>query len=95
MNRGHQVKEAALGAGTVLPQEVAILTSPWKRWRERMRAIDRGNVRAYFRLARLQAAQLDLAMERWHRERQEIDTPLEAEDELRRQILALRRQAAF
>src|SRR5205814_5655340 len=41
-------KEAALGGGTVLPQEVAILTSPWKRWRERMRAVDRGNVRAYF-----------------------------------------------
>ena len=44
-------KEAALGGGTVLPQEVAILTSPWKRWRERMRAVDRGNVRAYFTLA--------------------------------------------
>ena len=88
-------KEAALGAGTVLLQEVTILTSPWKRWRERMRAVDRGNVRAYFTLARLQAAQLDLAMERWHRERQEIDTPFEAEDELRRQILKLRAQAAF
>jgi RsiW-degrading membrane proteinase PrsW (M82 family) len=87
--------EAALGAGTVLPQEVHILTSPWRRWRERMRALDRGNVGAYFRLARLQNAQLDLAMERWHRVRQEIDSPLEAEDELRQRILKLRQQAAF
>jgi len=47
------------------------------------------------RLARLQTAQLDLAMERWHRERQEIDTPLEAEQELRSEILTLRRRAAF
>jgi RsiW-degrading membrane proteinase PrsW (M82 family) len=87
--------EAQLGIGTVLPQEIPILTSPWRRFRERLRALDRGDVGAYFRLARLQAAQLDLAMERWHRQRQELDTPLEAEDKLRRQILLLRRQAAF
>jgi hypothetical protein len=47
------------------------------------------------RLARLQSAQLNLAMERWHRERQEIDTPLEAEDELRRRVIALRRKTAL
>ena len=88
-------KEAVAGAGTVLPQEVEILRSPWRRWRERLRALDRGGIGAYVRLARLQAAQLDLAMERWHRERQELDTPLEAEDDLRREILVLRRQAAF
>jgi hypothetical protein len=44
-------------------------------------------------MSRLQTAQLDLAMERWHRERQEIDTPLEAEYELRRRVLELRRKA--
>ena len=33
---------------------------------------------------------LDLAMERWHRERQEIDSPLEAEDALRQRVLELR-----
>jgi hypothetical protein len=38
----------------------------------------------------LQTAQLDLAMEMWHRERKEIDTPLEAEDRLRDRVLALR-----
>ena len=60
-----------------------------------MRALRRGGLRAYFALARLQTAQLDLAMERWHRERQEIETPLEAEHELRQHVIVLRRQAAF
>jgi hypothetical protein len=72
-----------------------ILTKPWRRFRERLRALDRRGVGGYVRLARLQAAQLDLAMERWHRERQEIDEPLEAEDELRGRIRTLRQQAAF
>ena len=88
-------KEAAVGAGAVLPAEVDILANPWKRFGERLRALDKAGLRAYVRLARLQTAQLDLAMERWHRERQEIDTPLEAEQELRGEILTLRRQAAF
>ena len=88
-------KEAAAGAGAVLPEEVVILANPWRRFRERLRALDRRGVGAYLRLARLQAAQLDLAMERWHRERQELDAPLEAEDELRGQIRVLRQQAAF
>jgi protease PrsW len=88
-------QEATAGTGAVLPEEVEILTSPWRRFRERLRALDRRGVGAYLRLARLQAAQLDLAMERWHRERQELDTPLEAEDELRGRILSLRLQAAF
>jgi hypothetical protein len=87
--------EAAAGAGVVLPEEVDILMSPWRRFRERMRALDRRGVGAYLRLARLQAAQLDLAMERWHRDRQELDEPYEAEEDLRRKILDLRRQAAF
>jgi hypothetical protein len=88
-------KEAAGSAGAVLLEEVEILTNPWRRFRERMRALDRRGVGAYLRLARLQAAQLDLAMERWHRERQELDEPLEAEDELRGRIVTLRQQAAF
>ena len=88
-------KEAAVGAGAVLSAEVDILASPWRRFGERLRALDRGGFGAYVRLARLQTAQLDLAMERWHRERQEIDTPLEAEQKLRSEILTLRRRAAF
>jgi hypothetical protein len=33
-------------------------------------------------------------MERWHRERNEVDTPLEAEEELRRKVVALRKNLA-
>jgi RsiW-degrading membrane proteinase PrsW (M82 family) len=85
-------KEAAEGWAAVLPEEVAVLASPWERWRFRLLALRHGGLRAYMRLARLQAAQLDLAMERWHRERQEIDTPLEAEQELRQRAIDLRKK---
>src|SRR3982074_911556 len=71
--------EAQSGTGTVEPEEVAVLASPWRRFRSRLRALGQSGLRAYLRLARLQRAQLDLAMERWHRERNEIDAPLEAE----------------
>jgi protease PrsW len=87
-------KEAAEGAGAILPYEVSILASPWQRLRQRTHALGTGGLQAYLRLARLQTAQLDLAMERWHRERQEIETPLEAEVELRRRVAELRRSAA-
>jgi RsiW-degrading membrane proteinase PrsW (M82 family) len=87
-------KEAATGIGTITPDEVSILIDPWQRFRQRLRALRRGGLRAYFALARVQTAQIDLAMERWHRERQEIDTPLDAEEELRRRILSLRQQLA-
>ena len=42
--------------------------------------------------SRLQTAQLDLAMERWHRERQELDAPLEAAQQHRQDVIALRRR---
>jgi RsiW-degrading membrane proteinase PrsW (M82 family) len=88
-------KEAAENTGAILPGEVSILVSPWRRLTQRMRALSTGGLKAYFGLARLQTAQLDLAMERWHRERQEIETPLEAEHELRRRVIDLRRRAAI
>ena len=88
-------KEAADGDGAILPPEVEILSSPWRRFTERMRALGRGGLRAYLALARLQTAQLDLAMERWHRERQEIETPLEAEIVLRQRVIALRQPAGL
>src|SRR2546427_9107329 len=87
-------KEATRGSGAIMPAEVSILMSPWRRFQQRMRALSRGGLRAYFLLARLQTAQIDLAMEGWHRERQEVDTPLEAEEELRRQVAALRQHLA-
>ena len=88
--RAQFVKEAESGSGAILPEEVAILASPWKRLRQRIRAFQHAGLRAYFQIARLQSAQLDLAMERWHRERKEIDTPLEAEETLRQSVIALR-----
>lgn len=84
-------EEAAAGAGAVLPDEVAVLMSPWQRFRARMAAFGGGGPLAYWRTGRLQTAQMHLAMERWHRERQEIDHPLAAEDALRRRVLELRR----
>jgi len=83
--------EAAVGAGAILPDEVTILASPWLRLGERLRALNRGGLAAYLKQGRVQTAQLDLAMERWHRARQEIDTPLEAEAELRARVNALKR----
>jgi RsiW-degrading membrane proteinase PrsW (M82 family) len=85
-------KEAAEGWGTVLPPEVDILANPRRRLLQRLVAMRKGGLRAYVQLAHLQAAQLDLAMERWHRARQEIDEPLEAEQELRARVLALRKR---
>jgi hypothetical protein len=53
-------------------------------------ALNTAGLKGYFKVSRLQTAQLDLAMERWHRERKEIDTPLEAEDQLRQRVIGLR-----
>jgi len=83
-------KEAATGAGAILPEEVPVLASPWRRLRQRMQAFQRVGLRGYLEVSRLQTAQLDLAMERWHRERKEIDTPLEAERRLRERVIQLR-----
>jgi RsiW-degrading membrane proteinase PrsW (M82 family) len=82
--------EAAAGTGAVAPAEVPVLASPWRRLRARWAVFGRHGFGAYRRLLRLQQAQLNLAMERWHRERQEIDEPLAAEDQLRERVLALR-----
>jgi hypothetical protein len=77
--------EAANGRGAILPEEAPILASPGRRLRARLEA-----GRGYFREGRLQRAQIALALERWHRERQEIDRPLAAEEELRESVLAIR-----
>jgi protease PrsW len=88
--RRQLLAEAATGLGAVQRNEVAVLMSPWERFLARLAALGRGGLRAYFRLARLQTAQLHLAMERWHRERHEIEQPLAAEEALRQHVLQLR-----
>ena len=87
-------KEAATGLGAILPDEVSILASPWRRLRQRLLALNRAGPRGYLEVSRLQTAQLDLAMERWHRERKEIDTPLEAEQQMRERVMRLRHWVA-
>jgi RsiW-degrading membrane proteinase PrsW (M82 family) len=89
LNRQLQA-EVASGTGAVLPAEVATLMRPGRRFGARLAALGRGGAAAYMREARLQTAQLSLAMERWHRERDEIDEPMAAEDALRRRVLELR-----
>jgi RsiW-degrading membrane proteinase PrsW (M82 family) len=86
----HLEEEAASELGAVRADEVHVLMSPRQRFRARAAALARGGPRAYLRLSRLQTAQLHLAMERWHRERREIDEPLAAEEALRGRVLALR-----
>jgi RsiW-degrading membrane proteinase PrsW (M82 family) len=90
----HLRAEAESGRGAVQPAEVDVLMSPQRRFHARMRAFASGGLGAYLRQSRLQTAQLHLAMERWHRERQEMDGPQAAEDALREQVLALRSAAA-
>jgi RsiW-degrading membrane proteinase PrsW (M82 family) len=87
-------KEAASGQGAILPEEVPILASPWERLKQRLQAFSRAGFKGYLEVSRLQTAQLDLAMERWHRERREIDTPLEAEQQLRQRVIQLRHWVA-
>ena len=85
-------KEAAEGHGAILAEEVGILVSPRQRARQRLGALKRGGVSAYLSLAHLQNAQIDLALERWHRERKESEAPLEAEQALRQHAIELRKK---
>jgi protease PrsW len=82
--------EAATAQGAVTTSEVGVLASPWRRFQVRWHALTRQGYASYRRVRRLQAAQLDLAMERWHRARQELDEPLAAEAHLRERVLKLR-----
>ncbi|MBO0708619.1 MAG: PrsW family intramembrane metalloprotease [Candidatus Dormibacteraeota bacterium] len=88
----HLRTEAASGRGAILPQEVGVLRHPMARLRERMRAFVHRGPRGWIAVTRLRNAQLDLALEQWHRERQVIETPLAAEDLLRNRVIRLRGQ---
>ena len=82
--------EAAGGSGAVAPAEVPVLISPWRRWKARMQVLTLSGFGTYRKALRLQQAQLDLAMERWHRERNEVEGSLEIEEQLRHKVLALK-----
>jgi len=82
--------EAALPGGAIRPEEVPILSSVGRRIEARLRMLGQRGIRGYLWMRRLQRAQIDLALERWHRARKEIDSPLEAELTLRDKVLAIR-----
>lgn len=88
----HLRAEAASGLGAIQPQEVPLLRRPLARLSERVSALLHRGPRAWLAVSRLRNAQLDLALEQWHRERRVIDEPLEAEELLRRRVIQLRRQ---
>lgn len=86
----HLRTEAASGRGAILPQEVGLLRHPLARMRERTGALLRRGPRGWVAVSRLRNAQLDLALEQWHRDRKVIEEPLEAEDVLRQRVSRLR-----
>ena len=83
--------EAVLPDGAIRPDEVPVLSSVGRRIEARFRMLQLRGLSGYFWTRRLQRAQIDLALERWHRARKEIDSPLEAELKLRDRVLAIRR----
>jgi RsiW-degrading membrane proteinase PrsW (M82 family) len=90
----HLAAEAATGRGAVREDDIRLLTHPWRRFLERFDALTQRGIGAWVRVSRLRNAQLDLAMERWHRARRELDEPMQAEEELRQRVLRLRAAAA-
>ena len=88
----HLRGEALSGRGAIFPQEVGLLRHPLARLRERVQALFRQGPGGWLAVTRLRNAQLDLALEQWHRERRVIEEPLEAEDLLRRRVIELRGQ---
>jgi RsiW-degrading membrane proteinase PrsW (M82 family) len=83
--------EVGTGLGAVTEPELPWLLRPRRRVAVRWRTLWRRGVRDWLWLHRLQDAQLTLAMERWHRRRQEVDEPVEAEHRLRQRVLELKR----
>jgi RsiW-degrading membrane proteinase PrsW (M82 family) len=82
--------EAALPDGAIRPEEVPVLSSVGRRIEARLRMLRLRGIPGYLWMRRLQRAQIDLALERWHRVRKEMDSPLEAELKLRDRVLAIR-----
>jgi RsiW-degrading membrane proteinase PrsW (M82 family) len=88
--------EARAGTGAINSAEIPILLDPGRRFRLRVLAFRRrGGIGAYRYLGRLQAAQLDLATERWHRAHQPADPWDPVETELRSRVLRLKRHPAM
>lgn len=88
--------EARAGTGAINPAEIPILLDPGRRFRLRVLAFRRrGGLGAYRYLGRLQAAQLDLVTERWHRGRQSANLWDPGETELRARVMRLKLHPAL
>jgi hypothetical protein len=82
--------EARTGSGAVQDAEVPILLKPARRFWLRLVFLRRYGFAASRTLRRLQAAQLDLGTQRWHRARGEAAPDAPPEDLTRQRILRLR-----
>lgn len=82
--------EVATGYGAIAPDEADALLNPARRFRLHVTALFRSGLRAYRRSSRLHAAQLDLAMLRWHQSRGEPPLGRVALDAARIRVLRLK-----
>ena len=82
--------EVASAHGAIAPDEADALLTPARRFRLHVDAFRRGGPAAYRRSSRLHAAQLDLAMLRWHQRRGEPPLGGAALDAARHRVLRLK-----
>ncbi|MEU5083623.1 MULTISPECIES: PrsW family glutamic-type intramembrane protease [Streptomyces] len=82
--------EAASGHRAVTEPEIGLLLSPRRRLLLELRVWRRDGTAGLRLLLRFQQAQLDLAVQRWHRERPGADSFIPLEEELRVKVLELK-----
>ncbi|WP_445398106.1 PrsW family glutamic-type intramembrane protease [Streptomyces sp. LE64] len=82
--------EAATGHGAVTGPEVALLLSPRRRLLLELLVWRRDGIAGLRHLQRFQQAQLDLAVQRWHRQRPGVDSAVPSEERLRARVHAFK-----
>ncbi|MCX5554878.1 PrsW family glutamic-type intramembrane protease [Streptomyces sp. NBC_00038] len=82
--------EAASGQGAVTEPEIGLLLSPRRRLLLELRVWRRDGTAGLRHLLRFQQAQLDLAVQRWHRTRPGADTFIPSEHQLRQKVMELK-----
>ncbi|WP_053755734.1 PrsW family glutamic-type intramembrane protease [Streptomyces sp. MMG1533] len=83
-------REAASGHGAVTEPEIGLLLSPRRRLLLELRVWRRDGTAGLRHLLRFQQAQLDLAVQSWHRERPGADSFIPQEQQLRERVLELK-----
>ncbi|MFD0621660.1 PrsW family glutamic-type intramembrane protease [Streptomyces sanglieri] len=82
--------EAVAGHGAVTEPEIGLLLSPRRRLLLEVRVWRRDGTAGLRHLQRFQQAQLDLAVQRWHRRRPGADSIIPPEERLRSRVLELK-----